>query len=805
MRKQTTILKLSILTLLWAMAFNFVFSNDFEQGKDKLPAIQANHVGKEFLIAIPPPHQENITDNDSIRIFAFSSVNAYVTLEISGKNHKEVKAGKANVPTEFAIPLELGCAWVDGNSPSVPADTVYKGAGIRLYSEYPFVVIVLVDTKNSSESFVPYPSSSQGNDYYVSPYHASSNGKRSFPSLTTIVAAYDNTNIKFIVGGNDSTRTTSGLATGGSRSYTFAKGDVLVVASEGDSSDLCGSHIIGNKPFAVYSGNSSTKIPAGNEGSSYISDAEMPTFTWGLNYYVPTIPNRKYPSIIRVFAREKGNTVISRDGVPIATLTDNSGKQNKSWLEMRLAPMGNTPAPALITADKPIRVALYNTGEQEDDSAHYSTHPFVMNIKPREQFVMQIAAVTPDPVASPIFTHHFVNLLYQTDSSGNIPDDLEIAQSVNGVLNWEKVKAKYPGNGYVMPVDQYGTIFAAKNIRLPAPGTYIIRTDSRITAYAYGYNDVKSYGYELPPAPLIDKENPDTVKPVPSWTVRCDGSVDGQVTDKPDSAAFRSNLAMIIYEKVESYNYNFNYQDFIPGTSTSTTWTLTLIDPAKDAKAVITFTDRRGNDTTITIYYYAFKVAVEPDNIAFGTLQQGKESTKTFTLRNNSTGSAMTVDKLLLKGNTSGFRLEGVTLPFTLNIGETKSFTVKFMNSTSGYYSDSIGVGDTCSVRYLAAVTANVGTTGITDNMEENTVIEVFPNPAGTDGAVAKIATGRDCFATVTIYNSLGQELLRPFSGPLTAGENVIPLQLSSLAPGMYYLTVNTGNSTERVRFIIIN
>ncbi len=51
-----------------------------------------------------------------------------------------------------------------------------------------------------------------------------------------------------------------------------------------------------------------------------------------------------------------------------------------------------------------------------------------------------------------------------------------------------------------------------------------------------------------------------------------------------------------------SYNYDFNYdkkREFIAGTTITTDWSLNVIDLALDARALLVFVDRAGNDTII--------------------------------------------------------------------------------------------------------------------------------------------------------------------------------------------------------------
>ncbi len=758
--------------------------------------------GLDFWFTVPPPNVGGDGSSDSLMVTVTSAANSMVYLEISGRDYRDSLQATANGAVVFAVPLNKACLWLKGNDEEAPRDSLWKKSAIHVYSPALLSVKVLVTGGSSGGSFLALPVSALGNKYYVSGYNSNRKDGSYNSAMAACVAAFDNTTIKFYLGGNSNTQTVGGLKPGDTKTYTMAKGDVVFINCDGDGADLTGSFVFGNKPFGVISGNACAEIPAGSGTCSYISEMNLPMHTWGLHYPVAQIPGRSNPSIIRIFAKEK-DTKLYRNGTEIATLSKSSYIEGEGWLEMRLTPLGESPSSAVLSGDKPIAVTLYNTGKEEGDNSELKTNPFSCVQQPIEQFRKEIMFTTPGAAEDGLFTANYLNIIYEKDIDPNILYPLEIAKVSNGSLNWEKVDNKYPGEEKEIPVTINEKRYRVRNLGLPATGTYKIRATTSLTACAYGNNDHQSYAHPLSLS-LKDLERIyDTIPPKPAYTPTPGEIDDGMVRDLPEDAETRSNLFMVYFNPDSSFNFEFNYEEFIPGIDQTTTWSAYSIDKKEDGRAVITFADRAGNDTTISIDYYGYKVTVSTDLIDFGTVAPGSANTRTFTAKNNSMQYPDHICDYGLKSKNSHFRIDTSTTSLSLQPEETKELWVGFSADSNGTYVDTLYVGCFCRIVYKIGLRAVVGETGVNESRSEINRIAVVPNPAGPDGAVVKIAAGGDCFATITIYNSLGQELLRPFSGPLTAGENVIPLQLSSLAPGMYYLTVNSGGKTERVRFII--
>ncbi len=712
-----------IWTLFLFVVLNYIaFSEGIDESdvKSQLPKmLGANNVGKEFWFTIPPCYEET-AGNNFIRIYVTSPYRTLVTVEVPGTGYYKTKMTIPNDVIEFPITPTEGQPYVKAPWQKEVPDQIFPGAGIHVFADYPLVVYVVVRYRATSDGFLAIPVSSLGKEYIVAGYPVDPMFKAVWnyylPNLCGIVAPYDQTKVRITLGGNSLTKTAGGHLPGQTREIVLNRGDVYMISTEGDGSDLTGTRIVANKPVGVVTGNQCNNIPNGNQWCDYTVEMDLPTFTWGYDYHIPNtskIPRRKYSPLLRIFAKEK-NTTIYRDGKEFAFLRGSNGLEGNGWLETRMNPAQVPYAhyPVVISGDKPIGVTLYNPGVQEDGYPHPNSDPFVMVMTPLQQYQKEITFCTPATFGGARFAENYITLVYQTDSLGLTPDDLEFAEVKSGQFVWKKINVLFPGVDDLYNYDVDGKKFAMKVIPLAKDGVYKIRAKNPFAAYSYGFDSYDSYGYPTSAA-LADLEKPDTLPPVPKWQERCGEINFATVTDMPDDPAIRSNMGMIVLHPYpESFNVKFSYTDFIPGEARTVAWKLEVEDKTQDARAVITFSDRRGNDTTITIEYKAVKLTIRPGEVKWGLLKLGSNRvSKEFWAINESEQSGVLVTELKLKANNQNFELDmmGRSLPFWLGPKDSVKFLVWFNPTANGTFADSIGIGDTCVFAYKSYVEAQVG------------------------------------------------------------------------------------------------
>ncbi|PKL77275.1 MAG: hypothetical protein CVV25_14785, partial [Ignavibacteriae bacterium HGW-Ignavibacteriae-4] len=706
---------------------------DEEELKQKLPLMMGqSNVGKEYWFTIPPCYEET-TGNNFIKILIASPNKTRVVVEVPGNGFYKTKETIANGVIEFEVkPVEGQVVLHQARTNSTPPAKVYKGGGIHVKSDDPIVVYVVVKYHYTSDGFLAIPVSAFGTKYinmvYQEPnfklYYSYSGLASPFTGVT---AAYDNTKVNFTMGGgpngDDAVELDGGrlVRTGETANVTMMRGDVWLLGIKDVEQDLSGSIFEANKPFSIVSGVHCANFPVGNFWCDYTVEMELPTYTWGKQYYVVPMAKRGFNGIIRIYASED-NTDVYRDSSYIGTIKKGGGATwGKGYLETRLWPMyvdvgpvqvQNPPKIATIHAEKPIQVMYYNTGTAEDGQGGQSD-PFQMVQTPIEQFQTEMYFASPNALGGgDVFTENYINLVFELHDNF-MPEDLKFAEysSTGREPQWIPISQLFGGGYKEFKVQYKGKRFGTTTISLGTEGVYGIKSDStRFASYSYGYAPYESYGFPTSAA-LRDLTKPDTNTPIPTYIQTCDGDVlkdMGNVTDMPNDDAIRSNMADLYLVKELSENYLFDWRsksgEFIPGQQRTLSWSLTVIDKKKYAKAVIYFTDRAGNDTTITVEHKPTEYEVTGD-LHYGTLAEtGAPVIMKDTIRNLSKTTPLFVTRVELQNKNQGFSIDsyepaGWTPPMAIAVGQEVVVNVKFdpvvalAGGKKPIYKDSLGVG----------------------------------------------------------------------------------------------------------------
>lgn len=665
------------------------------------------NAGTEFYLSFPPCYE--VSGTNYLKLYVACPVRTKVRVEVEGKGFIQEKFTVANDVIDFTLAPGVGQVYSKPASDGSPAEQVYPQAAVHVKSGSPIVIYAVTRFDFTSDSFLAYPIQTFGKEYITASMADMSwmYPGLSLPSESVVVAPYDNTSVTITIGGNAVTKTGGGLKAGQSKTFSLNRGDVLAIGTHNDSKegDLSGMRVVASKPVGVISGNQCANVPTTLRWCDYVADMELPTNLWGKTIYVPRHPIRKNSGMIKIFAKEP-NTKVFRNGQYWRTIKTAGGIEGTGFIYERVDPNANNVG--VFSADKPISITFFPPG-QEDDGV--STDPDQVTIFPAEQYSKEILFCTPGIRGAKGFPRNEIMLTYQLSDAGTIPDDLEFGVAQGGKIKWNKLSAVFgssPGDMYYAPAGAK-VKYAHKYIVLPGDGAYAIRCKTPFGAISNGGSDYDSY--LMPTAGALVIVSSDTIAPDPKWEVKCDGTVDGAlVTDLPNDVNVRSNLSTIVLDPELSKNYTLEYDDFIPGDAVSNKWRLKVDDPDQDAIAIVTFTDRAGNDTTIQINYSARKVTIDKD-AKFGLHKSGDVQVMKIIVKNEGTSDA-TISRLEWKGDRGqgSFDLLNVTLPFILKAGESKEVEVQFTAKGDGDFKDSIGVGDDCVFRYRRIASASVGT-----------------------------------------------------------------------------------------------
>ncbi len=146
-----------------------------------------------------------------------------------------------------------------------------------------------------------------------------------------------------------------------------------------------------------------------------------------------------------------------------------------------------------------------------------------------------------------------------------------------------------------------------------------------------------------------------------------------------------------------------------------------------------------------------------PANLAFGNVQVGNSSSLAETLT-NSGGSSLTISAATASG--SGFSLSGLSLPLTLAVGQSASFTVLFSPTTSGAASGSVSITSTGSASNLSIPLSGTGVTqgtlganptslafGNVQVGNSSSLAETLTNSGGSSVTISQVSSSAAAFS----------------------------------------------------------
>ncbi|MBX7156267.1 MAG: choice-of-anchor D domain-containing protein [Bacteriodetes bacterium] len=678
--------------------------------RNKLSEALANggSAGTEFYFSVPPCYE--VGGTSAINLYVACPVKTKVTVEVEGRGFLVVRQTVANDIIEIRLNPGTAQAFSKTDAEGIPAEQIWPQAAIHVKSQAPIVCYVSIRFPYTSDTFLAIPLQALGKEYIVASMADMTwmYGGYSLPSITTITAAYDNTKVSFTLGGNAVTVTSGGMKAGQTKTWNMMRGDVVVIGNSKDSKegDMSGSKIVASKPVAVTSGNQCANVPTTLRWCDYIAEQEIPTNVWGKTLLVPRFSTRKNSAMIKIFAKDP-NTQMFKNGSPNKVIQKAGGVEGTGFIYERVNANANTIM--VYSGNKPISATFFNTGQEDDNVV---SDPFQMDIYPIEQFQKEIIFCTPGIKGGFKFDFNYLNVVYQLTDQGTIPDDLEFGTAVNGVIKWQPLRSVFgPSIGDVFPIKVNGKTYASKECILPGDNVYRMRCSLPFACYSYGVSNYDSYGHPTSAAFVVLG---DTVVPNPTWTENCTGNVtDGLIYDYPNDDSIRSNMSTIILDPSLSKNYTLDYEPFVAGENRQVKWQLKVDNPEEDAVAVVHFTDRAGNDTTITVKYQAVKLTIQGKEIDFGTLKKGTKDTRDVTITNDGS-STLTIKRIELKNGGNGvFTILNNPVPFTLDPKQSKTITIEYFGKNDGIVRDTLVVGDDLATNCFERVKPIVGQTDV--------------------------------------------------------------------------------------------
>ncbi|MDZ4745982.1 MAG: T9SS type A sorting domain-containing protein [bacterium] len=145
--------------------------------------------------------------------------------------------------------------------------------------------------------------------------------------------------------------------------------------------------------------------------------------------------------------------------------------------------------------------------------------------------------------------------------------------------------------------------------------------------------------------------------------------------------------------------------------------------------------------------------------------------------------------------------LQGATFPVSVIVNNpSRNYTA--VNAVTGEVLGSIKAGSTSTVQVINPRTPSVRLLG--DDADLSTLsVNVTPNPVATSGVVA-VTVPQAGNVTVSLFNTVGEEVAVLFSGHKTTGVFNFDMNSSNIAPGRYILKVVNGATVATASVTIV-
>lgn len=653
-----------------------------------------NNSGTEFFLTFLPAWPM-MGGANSLKLYITAAKKTVVTVEVRSEGFVKTIQINPYTVVEIALPVTVGQPYFKTDKDPTPPERVYRQHAVQVTSKEPITCYAATLYLHSSDAYMALPVASLGTEYTIASAEDIGDNKSQYlPSMSAVVAAYDNTKISFTLGGTHTTMTAGGMKVGETKNALLNKGDVWIVGSFGQYSDLSGSHVVADKPVSVISGNYCAFVPRDKGACDHLVEAEIPRTAWGKSYIVPKIFGRLQNSFIKVIPKEP-NTKISLDGKHIYTIKDAGGLEDIGYMTRRVAE--GEPRHYAVTADKPVCIHQYNPGLSDDN---VSSDPFQMVLPSVEQYRNDVVFSVPGVSNNASFTRNYVAVMFGLTETLSMPHELEWGEFENGVWTWMPLLAKYGTAFDQINVPINNKHYGVKTITLTRGGVYAIRSPYTCGAVLYGFSSYDSYG--MPAGMYLrDLTVSDSVSPVLEYTLGCADVInDARVVD-PVVEGQSSKLARIGMVDELSYNYTFTMQPFEVGAALETRWSLAVIDKKLPARAVLFASDRAGNTVLDTLLYFPIAVATDDSVLNFGKVNVRTEVVRTEMIR-NPTSEPVVVEQIRLKRGDQAFSMSSsLSFPLVIPAQGAVPIDIRCAPATAAVplavYDDTLEVNTACN------------------------------------------------------------------------------------------------------------
>lgn len=611
------------------------------------------------------------------QLYVTSANNTTINVAITGGTTYRFPITAYKVAS-FSIPL----GW------EVTTSGIVEDKAIRVWSNDADITAYLLSRNPAtSDGMYIIPTIGWGTEYVVGAYGSLFEGFGSFvfdyPSEFCIVANQDNT-VCTITPTTDirveGQPTTILHKRGEPFTEVLNRGQVVqyqsILPENVDDYDFSGTYITSSKPIGVIGASQCPNIPGDFTYCDHICDMIPPMRTWAKSYATVPFANRRGGDSFLIIASKDGQTIYRNNAV-FCMLS----KKHEPFFRPDVSDA------SYFTSDAPFFVAQYiNSTTWVDDQGKDNDgqgDPAMVVVNSIEQFTPEVVFQTPTIATGQSGFSNYANVIVHNNAIANTTfDGVKISQYKNT-------------NPMPIPYSQY----TAYRVRSLTQGTHVVKSDSGVGVYVYGYGFYDSYAWSGALG-LRTFNDPDTIPPLVSITGDCYCAEVG--TSDRHELPPASKLADMLVDS--SYNMTFTPDaGFVSGQpEDSSYYSMCVIDPTKEAYLKVDIYDFSGNKSSVTSVYKPLTATFTPALVNYGTGTTGQPISQYVTITN--TGLVpYTIDELKLFFGNKGFTIDSAVTT-DIPVGASRNIKVSFEPLTLATVTDTLILDDGCSKQKIVLV-----------------------------------------------------------------------------------------------------
>ena len=225
------------------------------------------------------------------------------------------------------------------------------------------------------------------------------------------------------------------------------------------------------------------------------------------------------------------------------------------------------------------------------------------------------------------------------------------------------------------------------------------------------------------------------------------------------------------------------------------------------ATLTINSNDPENGNVTITVSGIGTAaIGVDPDTLDFGEIMEGESEDLTLIISNGG-GVNLTVSDILVEGDYFSTNFEN---DIVIEPDDNYELIVSFAPEVIGHFAGTLTITSNFPDGYESVVSLNgIGSENAVGETRDNPIPDkyslsaVYPNPFNPETTV-QIALPQASKLSITVFNTLGQQVAIPANGSFPAGFHQFTFNADELSSGIYFIHASVPGKLNDVRKVVL-